>query len=87
MLRGTILYAADMYYGLKETEIRQIERIEESYMRKVMQTTKGWSITNLYLEFGQIPARFEVIKMRLLFLKNILEQSKESNVKKCLTCS
>ena len=84
MLRGTILYAADMYYGLKETEIRQIERIEESYMRKVIQTTKGCPITNLYLEFGQIPARFEIIKMRLLFLKYILEQSKESNVKKML---
>ena len=41
MLRGSILYAADMYYALKETELRQIERIEEPYMRKVMKTTKG----------------------------------------------
>ena len=30
MLRGSILYAADMYYNLKESELRQIERIEES---------------------------------------------------------
>ena len=29
MLRGTILYGADMYYGLKETELRQLERLEE----------------------------------------------------------
>ena len=84
MLRGTILYAADMYYGLKESELRQIERIEESYMRQVIKTTKGCPITNLYLEFGQIPARFEIIKMRLLFLKYILEQPKESNVRKML---
>ena len=84
MLRGTILYAADMYYGLKESELRQIERIDESYMRQVIKTTKGCPITNLYLEFGQIPARFEIIKMRLLFLKYILEQPKESNVRKML---
>ena len=85
MLRGSILYAADMYYELKETELRQIERIEESYMRKVMKTTKGCPITNLYLELGQIPARYEIIKMRLLFLKYILEQPKESNLRKMLS--
>ena len=84
MLRGTILYGADMYYGLKETELRQLERIEESFMRKIFNTTKGCPIINLYLEFGQIPARFEVMKMRLLFLKYILEQPKESNISKML---
>ena len=63
MLRGSILYAADMYYALKETELRQIERIEESYMRKVMKTTKGCPIVQIYLEMGQIPARFEVQKI------------------------
>ena len=84
MLRGTILYGADMYYGLKETELRQLERIEESFMRKIFNTTKGCPIINLYLEFGQIPARFEVMKLRLLFLKYILEQPKESNISKML---
>merc|ERR1712115_100314 len=85
MLRGSILYASDMYYALKETELRQIERIEESFMRKVMNTTKGCPITNLYLELGQIPARYEIIKMRLLFLKYILEQPNQSNVRKMLS--
>ena len=33
MLRGTVLYAADMYYDLKEFQLRQIERIEEGYLR------------------------------------------------------
>ena len=74
ILRATILYAADMYYALKETEYRQIERIEEDYMRKIMKTTKGCPLTNLYLELGHIPARFEIIKMRLLYMKYILEQ-------------
>ena len=39
MLRGSILYAADMYYNLKESELRQIERIEEGYLRKIFKTT------------------------------------------------
>ena len=68
MLRGSILYAADMYYDLKENELRQIERIEEGYLRKVLNTTKGCPIVQLYLEVGHIPARFEIQKMRLLYL-------------------
>ena len=78
MLRGTILYAADMYYALKETEIRHIERIEEGYMRKILRTTKGCPINSLYLQLGQTPAHFEVIKMKLLYLKTILKQPDEN---------
>ena len=82
MLRGTILYAADIYYGLKENEYRQLERIEEDFLRKIIKSTKGCPVTNLYLEFGLMPARFEIIKMRLLFMKYILEQPYESSIRK-----
>ena len=78
ILRGTILYASDMYYKLKESEMRQIERIEEEYLRKVMRTTRGCPITQLYLESGEIPARFEIQKMRCLYLKNILSQDENN---------
>ena len=84
ILRATILYAADMYYALKETEYRQIERIEEEYMRKILKTSKGCPLTNLYLELGHTPARFEIIKMRLLYLKYILEQPEDSTISKML---
>ena len=84
MLRGSILYAADMYYSLKESELRKIERIEENYLRKILKTTKGCPITQLYLEVGQYPARYEIKKMRLLYLKYILEQDEESTLKKFL---
>ena len=70
-----------MYYNLKEGELRQIERIEEGYLRNVSKTTKGCPITQLYLEIGQIPARFEIQKMRLLYLKCILEESDDSLLK------
>jgi hypothetical protein len=33
MVRGSILYACEMYYDLKEKELRQIERIEEGYSK------------------------------------------------------
>ena len=78
MVRGSILYACEMYYDLKESELRQIERIEEGYLRQIFKTTKGCPITELYLSIGQHPARFEIQKMRLLFLKQILHEDEES---------
>ena len=84
MLRGSILYSCEMYYNLKENELRQIERIEEGYMRIIFNTSKGCPITQLYLELGQFPARFEIQKMRLLYLKYILEQTEDSLLNKFL---
>ena len=84
ILRPTILYACETYFNLKESEIRQIERIEESYIRQVFKTTRGCPIAQLYLEIGQIPARFEIKKMRLLFLHYILQQNTDSLISKFL---
>jgi hypothetical protein len=84
ILRPSILYACEVYYNLKESEIRQIERIEENYLRKVLNTTRGCPIVQLYLETGHIPARLELQKTRLLYLQYILQQSEESSLKKFL---
>ena len=81
MLRGSILYACEMYHNLKESEIRRIERIEEVFMRKILQTSRGCPIIQLYLEIGQAPARFEIQKMRLLYLKYILDEEEDSILK------
>ena len=44
--------------------------------------TKGCPIVQMYLEMGQIPARFEVQKIRCLYLKYILHEEEESLLKK-----
>ena len=72
MLRSTILYACETYYNLKESEVRQLERIEETYMRKLVETGRGCPINQLYLELGQVSARFHIMRQWLFFLKHIL---------------
>ena len=84
MLRSSILYACETYYNLKETEVRQIERIEECFLRKILKTTKGCPIAQMYLETGHVPARFEIKKIRLLFLQYILKESPSSLISKFL---
>ena len=63
MVRSSILYASELYYDLKEGELRHLETIEEGYLRKVLNTTKGCPIVQLYLAVGHHPTRFEIQKM------------------------
>ena len=84
MLRSSILYASETYYGLSEYQTRQIERIEENFLRKLFKTSRGCPISQLYLEAGHIPERFQIMKNRLLFLKYILKQDSESLINKFL---
>ena len=82
MLRSSILYAAETYYNLIEKELREIERIEEGFLRNLLKTSKGCPLMQLYLTFGVIPARFQIIKMRIMFLKDILNENEESLIRK-----
>ena len=84
MLRPSILYACEAYYNLSEAQIRQLERIEENFLRQIFKTSKGCPIVQLYLEAGQLPARFEVQRLRLLYLKSLLEEDPNSMVHKFL---
>ena len=80
ILRGSILYASETYYNLTESQLRNIERIEEGLLRKILKTSRGCPISQLYLETGQWPARYQIIKLRMLFLKFILDQDERSMV-------
>ena len=56
LLRRSILYSAETYYNSNEKEIREFEKIEEDYLRNLINTERGCPISQLYLEFGQYPA-------------------------------
>ena len=80
MLRSSILYACETYYNLKENEIRSIEMIEERFLRELFNTGKGCPLSQLYAEVGLIPARHEIIRIRLLYLHDILIQKEDSMI-------
>ena len=80
MLRSSILYACETYYNLKENEIRALEMIEEGFLRELFKTGRGCPVSQLYAEVGLIPARYEIIKIRLLYLQEILTQKEDSMI-------
>ena len=49
-------------------------------MRQVLKAGAKCPITQLYLELGQTPARFQIQKSSLLFLQDILQQSETSMI-------
>ena len=62
--------------------MRQIERIEEGYMRQLLKNSRGCSIAQIYLELGQVPVRFDIFKLKLFFLKYILNEDEGSLIYK-----
>ena len=63
---------------MKDTDYKILESIEESLMRQVYQTGKRCSIHLLYLQGGQIPVRYVIQNMKLMFLHYILQQKEDS---------
>ena len=78
LLGSSILFAAEATYNLKENEVRLLERIEESLLRKIFDTGKGCPIYQLYFEAGHLPARIQIKRMKLVFYQYILKQDETS---------
>ena len=77
LLRSSILYAGETYYNLSEKDLRMIEAIEEECLSKIVKTGQKCPRVLLYLETGHHPARFQIFRMMLNFLKYILDQEKK----------
>ena len=78
------MYASEVYYNLNITQIRQIEKIEETHLSKLFKTSRNCPISQLYLESGVNLARHEIQKRRLMYLKYLLDQDKESKIQRFL---
>jgi hypothetical protein len=82
LLRGSILYAAEAMVNLKEKDIKLIEKSEEATLRDLVKTECSAPRHLLYLELGIIPARYVIKQRKIMFLKHILMQSKNSLIRK-----
>ena len=76
LLRSSILYGGETYYNLTERQLRMIEKMEEACLVKILDTGSKVQTALLYLETGQLPARFQIDIMMLNFLKYLLHHDK-----------
>ena len=74
MLRDSLLYSAEAMYDIKEEEFNLLERREEENMKLLVETLKSAPLHMLYLELGQIPARYLVKGNMVMYLHYLLQQ-------------
>ena len=78
LLLNGILTNSEAWYGLKISDLEQLEQIDEKLLRKILEVGSGCPKEMLYLETGSIPIRFIVTFRRIMFLHYILNQDPES---------
>ena len=80
LVRSSVLYATEAMYNINEKEMRQLERIEEDHMRNILDVKTGIQVPLhlMYLDLGQVPARFQVKRFKVNFLQYILQQDETS---------
>ena len=84
LLLNGILTNSEAWYGLEDSDIEELEQVDEIYLRKILEVGSGCPKEMLYLETGSIPIRFIIICRRLMFLHYILNEDSESLIYKCL---
>ena len=80
LIRSSVLYGTEAMYNVTENEIREIERIEEKQMKNIFKAETGIQVPLhiMYLDGGQVPARYQIQRYKLNFMQYILQQDEES---------
>ena len=63
-LKNGMLGRIDLWYGIREKEIQQIEDVDKALIRKILDAPSISCLKSLYLELGLIPIR-TIIKSRM----------------------
>ena len=80
MVRSSVLYGVEAMYSVTQNEIKEIEKIEEDQMRNIFQVKTGIQVPIhiMYLDLGQVPARYQVKRYMMNFLQYLLQQDENS---------
>ena len=79
-----ILTNSEAWYGVKKSEIEELEKIDENILRNILETPVSTAKEMLYLELGCLPIGSIIKSRRLMFLHHILHQEKSSLIYKFL---
>ena len=76
LLVNGILFNSEVWYNLNENEIRELEEVDETLLRRILNAHSKTSIEALYLELGCIPLRYIIMSRRLNFLYYLMNLNK-----------
>ena len=77
LLVNGILFNSEIWYNISEKELRELEEVNETFLRRVLKAHSKTAIEALYLELGCIPLRYIIMSRRVNFLFYLMNLNKE----------
>ena len=75
---SSILLNSEIWYGLKKTEVQELEYVDQALLRRILEAPACTPTPMLYLELGCIPIRYLIKSRRMMFLQYLLKQEEDS---------
>ena len=82
MFCNGILYNSEVWHGLKEYDIEELEKVDAYLLRGIMKAHSKTSRAALYLESGCVPLRYILKKRRILYLHHLITRDKNELIRK-----
>ena len=82
MLLNGILYNIEIWYNLKEEEIKKLSELDEYLLRCILGVPSKTPIEALFLESGCIPIKYILKMRRVMYLHHILRRPNNELIKK-----
>ena len=70
---SSVLLNAETWVNLSKTDIEDLEKLDETLLRRLLNAPAKTPISALYLELGIVPIRYHITIKRLMFLHHILQ--------------
>ena len=80
-LISSMLTNAEAWYNVTKADIELLESVDESLLRRILETPVSTPKEMLYLEMGVAPIRFIIKMRRLNFLQYMLKEDEDSLVR------
>ena len=76
------LFNSEAWHGVKITDIKLLEKVDESLLRGILNAHSKIPVEALYLETGSVPIRYIISSRRLMYLHSILQRDSDELVRK-----
>ena len=72
-----VLVKMETWVNFTTDRIEQFERVEQGYLRKILQAHSKTPTESLYLELGVVPFRYHLMSRRILYYQTIMQRNED----------
>ena len=79
-LISSMLSCSETWYNVTENDLRKLEQVDESLMRKIFNFSSQVTSEILSLELGLLPVRYIIMLRRIIYFQQILKQKSKNSL-------